>query len=75
MIVLHFGVGHLTQDLFDGAFFIWSGFDESKAKCGERPPDDRGSVDRDGLGIDTTLEEQAIVETDEEREFALDFAS
>jgi hypothetical protein len=65
----------LTQDLFDGAFFSWSGLDESKAKCVERPPDDRGSIDRDGLGIDTALEEQAIVETDEEREFALDFAS
>ena len=74
-IVLHFGVGHLTQDFFDGAFFSWSGVNESKAKCCVRPPDDRGSVDRDGLGADTTLEEQAIVETDEEREFAFDFAS
>jgi hypothetical protein len=75
VIVLHFGVGHLTQDFFDGAFFSWSGVDESKAKGGVRSPDDRSSVDRDGLGVDTTLEEQAIVETDEEREFALDFAS
>ena len=75
VIDLHFGVGHLTQDFFDGAFFSWSGVDESKTKCGVRPPDDRGSADRDGLGVDTTLEEQAIVATDEEREFALDFAS
>ena len=65
----------MTQDVFDGAFFSWSGVDESKAECGEHPPDDRSSVDRDGLGVDTTLEELAIVATDEEREFALDFAS
>ena len=75
MIVLHFGVGHLTQDFFDGTFFSWSGVDESEAEYGDRPPDDHGSGDRDGLGVDTTLEEQAIVATDEEREFALDFAS
>jgi len=75
VIVLHFSVGHLAQDFFDGAFFSWGGVDKSKAECGEHPPDDRGSVDRDGFGVDTTLKEQAIVETDEEREFALDFAS
>ena len=75
VIDLHFGVGYLTQDFFDGAFFSWSSVDESKTKCGVRPPDDRGSADRDGLGVDTTLEEQAIVETDKERKFALNFAS
>ena len=55
VIVLHFGVGDLAQDFFDGTFLSWSGVDESKAKCGVRPPDDRGPVNRDGLGVDATL--------------------
>ena len=74
-MVLHFGQGDLTQDLFNGAFFRRSRVNEAKAECGKRPPDDYGSGNRDGLGADTTLEEQGIVETSEEREFALDFAS
>jgi hypothetical protein len=73
---LHFfSQGHMTQYLFDGAFFSWSRVDESKAECGERPPDDGRSGDRNGLGVDTILEEQGIVETLVERKFTLDFSS
>jgi hypothetical protein len=55
---LHFlGQGHVTQYLFDGAFFSWSRVDEAKAECGERSPNDCGSGDRNGLGVDAILEE------------------
>lgn len=75
-MALHFfSQRHLTQDFFDGTFFNWSRVNEAKAERGERSPDDCGSVDRDGLGVDAILEKQAIVETLEEGDFALDFTS